>query len=253
MIVYAASDLHGNLPDVPRGAELLLLAGDICPDYGPPKNQHWGVVDESGSRQLHWLDNELRPWLREAPCPIVATWGNHDFIGEHRSAVDALRLPWTLLIDREATIDGVRIWGTTWVPHLPRWAFHALPEVLHARSELIPSGLDILMTHGPPYRVGDRIPGGSKYGNLGEEHVGDDSLNDAILTAQPKAVVCGHIHEARGRYAIKLPEVDNGGYLLNEIKPKDIIPGSRYTWLYNVAAVDELYDLRDEPFTRIDL
>lgn len=237
MIVYAASDLHGNLPPVPPDAELLLLAGDICPDFGPLPD-HTGFIDDTGILQANWLNTEFREWLGSVPCRVVATWGNHDFVGQDSRLVPDL--PWTLLIDREVIVPGsggLRIWGTPWVPNLPRWAFNASEEALAARAQMIPKGLDILMSHGPPYGFGDFIPGGSKYGNVGEEHVGDSSLNDTIKRAQPRFIVCGHIHESRGWYHIPLPR-SSLGY-------------DQECIVVNAAAVDGLYDLYEHPFTRI--
>lgn len=184
------------------------------------------------------------------PCEVVATWGNHDFVGEHDELVPP-DLPWTLLVDEETTVSGLRIHGTPWVPNLPRWAFNAREEGLQARADLIPAGLDILMSHGPPQGIGDFIPGGSKYGNIGETNVGDLSLNDAIKRARPRFVVCGHIHEARGLYHVPFPREPS--ILDNHIKPKDIIAPSfdGECIVMNVAAVDGLYDLYEYPFSRI--
>lgn len=250
MIVYAASDLHGNLPQVPADADLLLLAGDICPDFGPSPKHHYEVVDTTGVRQAEWLDTEFRQWLRDAPCSVVATWGNHDFVGEKYALVDSLHLPWTLLLDQPINTHGLRIYGTPWVPNLPRWAFNASDEALAIRAEGIPYRLDILMTHGPPRGIGDFIPGGSKYGNVGEEHVGDPSLNEAINRARPRFVVCGHIHEARGTYNIAFAPIPAA------IGENDSIPPSvpffqQDCTVMNVAAVDGFYDLYDHPFSRI--
>lgn len=230
MIVYAASDLHGNLPNVPRDADLLLLAGDICPDFGL-------IPNESVNRQANWLDGDFRRWLRDTPCRVVATWGNHDFVGEKRGLVDSLHLPWRLLIDGEASVEGLRIWGTPWVPNLPRWAFHAGLEARVRRAEMIPDWIDILMSHGPPYGIGDCIPGGSKYGNIGDEHAGDSTLNDALKRVKPTFFVCGHIHEAYGLYHVPFPRTSLG--YDNECL------------VVNASAVDEFYVLREHPFTRI--
>lgn len=231
MNVYAASDLHGNLPDVPGDADLLILGGDICPDFRPYGNRGGGLVDQGGTQQANWLDRDFRYWLTTFSCPVVATWGNHDFVGERSFLVPRLR--WAMLKDAEAIVSDLGVYGTPWVPGLPYWAFYGTPRALEARAEAIPEGLDILITHGPPHRVGDYIPTSekqrNKYGNYGGMHVGDPTLNVAIERARPKAVICGHIHEARGSY-----------YL-------DGIP------VYNVAAVDQNYVLHDEPWTRIDL
>lgn len=237
MIVYAASDLHGHLPDPPADAELLLLAGDICPDFRPYGRNAADLIDKGGTQQSQWLQSKFRAWLLRHGIPTIGIWGNHDFVGEKKFLVP--KLPWTLLQDSAAVHTrhpsgemSYKIWGTPWVPGLPYWAFYGRPETLQRRADLIPAGLDVLMTHGPPKGYGDFIPTSekqrNKYGNYGGENVGDETLNGPIFRAKPKVVICGHIHEARGAYEL---------------------PGG--TPLYNVSAVDEVYALHENPWTRL--
>lgn len=230
MSVYAIADLHGQLPQWPEDCDLLLLAGDICPDFRPMNHYDW--VDKKGHQQALWLDTVFRGWLddRPADCEIVAIWGNHDWVGQHAALIP--ELPWRLLQDSETSVNSIRIFGTPWVPGLPSWAFYANDIALEARSELIPEGLDILMSHGPPMGCLDFIPGGtekqaSKYGNINGMHVGDVALKDAIRTKRPLQVICGHIHESRGA---------------------EILFNSR---VFNVAAVDDFYVMRTHPFVRL--
>ena len=223
-MIYAASDLHGNLLDPPSDATALLLAGDICPDYSAP-----GRGYAAPGAQANWLDTDFRAWLEGHGLPTVAVWGNHDFVGEHPELVPDL--PWRVLQDNAAEFEGLRVWGTPWVPGLPRWAFFASSEALMLRAELIPEGLDVLITHGPPFMAGDYIGTSekqrNKYGNFGGINAGDRTLNDAIRRMRPKVTLCGHIHEARGRHWLS---------------------GNR---VLNVAAVDESYKVHDEPWTRV--
>lgn len=234
-MIYAASDLHGRLPLPPGDAALLLLVGDICPDFRPGGGNHWDFVDREGFRQSRWLDTTFRAWLDAciaAGIEVVAIWGNHDFVGEHPGLVPDL--PWNLLEDEEAVVGpGLRVYGTPWVPGLPYWAFHGSDRLLTIRGESIPEGLDILITHGPPRGAGDFIPTSAKqrekYGNYRGEHVGDRPLREGIKRARPRVTVCGHIHEARGAYAV------------------DGLP------VLNVAAVDEFYRLHEDPWQPLDL
>ena len=137
--------------------------------------------------------------------------GNHDFGLEGVEGLAVARsLPGEYLLDSSVTVNGVMIYGTPWVPNLPFWAFHASDGALLARSEAIPADTDILLSHGPPSGVVDKVAGGP--------HVGDVSLRYAIKEKQPRGVVCGHIHEARG-----------GG----EIDGTDV---------YNASSVDEFYE-----------
>ena len=236
-MIYAASDLHGNLPDVPEDAEALLLVGDICPDFMGRYHTVLGGTDNGAGMQANWLNCEFREWLDGfKPVPVYAIWGNHDFVGEHHDLVPGLR--WDLLEDGGTTLkvesgEYLRLWGTPWVPGLPRWAFYGSDNLLGARAQAIPEGIDILMAHGPPYYAGDYIPTSpkqrNKYGNYGGDHVGDHHLNLAIRRARPRVTVCGHIHEARGRHWLSgLPVI-------------------------NVAAVDERYNLHEDPWTPIVL
>lgn len=234
-MIYAASDLHGRLPVPPGDATLLLLVGDICPDFRPGGGNHWDFVDKEGFRQGRWLDTTFRAWLDacvDQNIEVVAIWGNHDFVGEHPGFVPD-DLCWKLVQDEEVVVAGLRIYGTPWVPGLPYWAFHGTDRLLKLRAEALPSGLDILMTHGPPRGAGDYIPTSpkqrEKYGNYRGEHVGDGPLRDGIKRARPRLTLCGHIHEARGEHSL------------------DGLP------VYNVAAVDELYRLHEEPWKPIYL
>lgn len=232
-MIYAIADLHGNLPEIPRDATAVLLAGDVCPDFDNAVEQ----------RQRHWLDTELRIWLFDAAerdIEVVATPGNHDYVFEHPFLVPS-DLFWTLLVDQEHALrSGHRVWGTPWVPNLQRWAFYGDERRLRMRADLIPAGLDVLMTHGPPLRYGDFIPTSprqvEKYGNHHGEHVGDNSLNRAIRRTAPKVTICGHIHEARGSY--QMPDDETH---------------TKWHQIENAAAVDATYDLVPDPWVPLVL
>ena len=105
-----------------------------------------------------------------------------------------------LLIDQETTINGIRIYGTPWVPAFNYWAFN-LPrggEALEAVWSEVPPGLDVLVTHGPSHGVLDLtdrgVPVGcellaARLGLLDERGEG------------PRLHVHGDIHEAAGVHA----------------------------------------------------
>lgn len=201
MLVYASSDFHGNLPKVPD-CDLLLIAGDICPDFAG--HGHFGL-DETGTGQADWLDTVFRDWLNRLiirGIAVVAIWGNHDFVGEHPSLIP--ELPWTLLQDSETNVNGLRIWGTPWCPNLPKWAFYASDSSLAMRAQLIPENTDILMSHTPPYGAGDMV--GERFG---PGRVGDLRLTHVLPSINPKLLICGHIHEDHGHHWARFaPNVD---------------------------------------------
>ncbi len=56
--------------------------------------------------------------------------------------------------------------------------------------ERIPDDIDVLITHGPPYRILDKVISG--------ERVGCVDLKQAVERIKPKLHIFGHIHESYG-------------------------------------------------------
>lgn len=176
MTVYAISDLHGYLPEIPK-CDLLILGGDYC-------------AGSDRTEQLAFMQGKFRNWLSQVPARyIVGIAGNHDFLFEESPGlVD--NLPWYYLRDRGLDIEGIKIYGTPWTPRFGRWAFMKDDNNLADEYSKIPEGLDILITHGPAYGILDK----STYG----EHCGSRQLKERIRDVVPDTVICGHIHEAFG-------------------------------------------------------
>lgn len=176
MRLVLLSDTHGLHEglDVPEG-DLLLHAGDLT---------------RSGSLEEVAAFDRFLGTLPHRHKVIVA--GNHDFAFE-REPVPARDLVKhaTYLQDEEAVIEGLRIWGSPWQPWFFDWAFN-LPrgEPIRAKWDLIPDGIDVLVTHGPPRGHGDRTVAG--------EDVGCADLLDAVRRLRPRLHVFGHIHEGYG-------------------------------------------------------
>jgi Icc-related predicted phosphoesterase len=125
----------------------------------------------------------------------VVIAGNHDFAFEKRPAeARALLTHCIYLQDSEATVEGVRIWGSPWQPWFYDWAFNLKrgPQI-RAKWDLIPEGIGILVTHGPPLGHGDEVPRA-----FGSEKVGCADLLEAVRRVKPRYHVFGHIHEGYG-------------------------------------------------------
>lgn len=202
MKVATVADLHGNLISIPD-CELLIIAGDICP-FGD-----W-------TTQLAFLNGKFREWLkaiRARNIAVVAIAGNHDTIFEdHPNLVPWL--PWVYLQDESTDVEkdvfekrhflkdqfprGVKIWGTPWVLEYGHWAFMRDEQFLLERFAGIPVDTEILITHGPPFGYGDKVPRLPSE----QQNQGSRSLLKAIEEVSPKLVVCGHIHEGQGVYQI---------------------------------------------------
>ncbi len=143
MRIVAVADTHtfqGDLRQIPDG-DVFLHAGDLC---------RGGRLDELRT---------VAAWLRTLPHRHkIVVAGNHDwcFVREPQAAIEVLGPGIVYLQDSEATIDGVRFWGSPWQPAFNDWAFN-LPrgEALARKWALIPTGIDVLVTHGPPHGIGD--------------------------------------------------------------------------------------------------
>ena len=210
MRVYAISDQHGHLNlDIARG-DLLIHAGDICPDRTGPFRAR-----RHPEQQGAWFVDEWMPWRRRQPVDlVVATWGNHDFCGylQNRSCID-LPEHTQLIIDGVIEWNGLTIWLSPWSNPFMKWAFMKPAADLETIYALIPARTDIIVSHQPPYGYGDCVP--ARRPEDSPEHLGSLELLAALDRVKPKALICGHFHGGYGCY--------NRGD----------------TAIYNVAVVDE--------------
>ncbi len=179
MKVALTSDLHGALPVI-EPCDLLIIAGDVCP-----------VHNHSEEFQWDWLERDFAQWLESVPAKhIVAIAGNHDFLAQSYPEVFH-GLPWEYLFDSGTDYGGLAIYGTPWVPNLPNWAFYGNDDTMTERFSHIPMSTDILVSHGPPHGILDKVLRGM--------HVGSKPLDKKVWELKdPKLVVFGHIHEAYG-------------------------------------------------------
>ena len=88
---------------------------------------------------------------------------------------------------------GVRVWGAPWQPVFGGAFNLARGPPLAARWALIPDGVDVLLTHGPPLGHGDLL-------KTGRRREGCLDLLEAVSTRlwPPRYHVFGHIHEGHG-------------------------------------------------------
>ena len=97
----------------------------------------------------------------------------------------------TYLEDSEATIGGLRFYGSPWQPWFFDWAFNLERGApLAEKWALVPDDTDVLLTHGPPSGVLDTTSRG--------ERVGCEELAAALRRVRPRLHVFGHIHESYG-------------------------------------------------------
>lgn len=179
--IVAIADTHGyhSKLRVPDG-DLLIHAGDL--------------TQRGKLKQLE----EVRDWLLSLPhAHKVVIAGNHDFaLQKQREEARALfGPPLIYLEDQLATVAGLRIWGSPWQPWFYDWAFnlHRGAEIA-AKWALIPEGVDVLVTHGPPANHGDKCYDGRR--------VGCEDLLVELGRVKPRLHLFGHIHEDKGEWEL---------------------------------------------------
>jgi predicted phosphohydrolase len=178
MRIVAVADTHtfeADLGLIPDG-DVFIHAGDLC---------RGGRLDEL---------RVVASWLHSLPHRHkIVVAGNHDwcFVRERQSARDILGAGLTYLDDSGTAIDGVRFWGSPWQPTYNDWAFN-LPrgEALASKWSLIPTGTDVVITHGPPFGIGD---------DSGDPiRQGCEELLLAVRHVRPLLHLFGHIHQHGG-------------------------------------------------------
>lgn len=136
-------------------------------------------------------------WFSKQPATYkICISGNHDYMDYDTPALFKELLkeyPEVKYLKHEMVqINGIKIWGRPTTPAFNSWAFMAdrgSPLMLSTLS-VIPSDIDILLTHGPCKNILDRTISG--------EHVGCEDMLNELDRIKPGFLVCGHIHESAG-------------------------------------------------------
>lgn len=181
MIVVCIADTHEKHRQIGRlpFGDVLIHAGDMT-YVGDPRPT------------LDFLD-----WFEKQPFQHkIFVAGNHDYFFQDPANLSALKdrkvhyLMSSSLALEDPVLDQVRIWGSPITPEFNDWTFMETREKIGAVWQQIPSNLDILITHGPPFGILDRNSGGL--------NVGCSALLETVKVKKPKIHVFGHIHEGYG-------------------------------------------------------
>lgn len=213
-------NLHRHMPTIPYG-DILIHAGDFS---------NTGEFDQIA---------DFIEWLHGLPHRVkILIAGNHDltvhesfyehegrtrFHGSRRGSKAVFYDPKAVraylkryddiiyLEDNGVTVSipsklnadhthRLKIYGSPWQPEFHSWAFNAQrgEEILGIWKK-IPSNIDILITHGPPYGYGDLCVNGNRAGCK-------DLLAEIRSRIRPRLHVFGHIHEDVGMWN----DSDNG-------------------------------------------
>ena len=124
--------------------------------------------------------------------------GNHDILYEKNSILAKSLVPENVvyLEDSGVEIEGIKFYGTPVQKIFYNWAFNRPESTLIKHWQAIPDDTDVLITHSPPYMIGDYVP-------RSMQHEGSPSLYEEITKRiKPKLSVFGHIHAGYGVYNI---------------------------------------------------
>ena len=209
------SDSHGSHLGlkVPDG-DILVHCGDLC--------SHGGMADT-----IHFLN-----WFNTHPHRHkVFIAGNHDWIFEKDPGLMETVLKGypdlIYLNDTSATIEGLKFHGSPVSPRFFNWAFNRdRGEDIKRHWDMIPQGIDVLITHGPAYGFCDEA---YRVGYNITEKVGCQDLLDAIKRVKPSAHLSGHIHYS---YGVSCLTHDDG----------------TKTMLYNCSVLNEDYVVTNQPW-----
>jgi Icc-related predicted phosphoesterase len=190
MKIVAISDTHcrHKQVEIPE-CDLLIHAGDI-----------------TGRGEVSVLQNFLG-WLDDQPATHkVIIPGNHDYCFQQARNIPRVQAALAehpdiiCLQDSEVTIEGLKIYGSPWQPWFYDWAFN-FPrndggKMARETWAKIPDDTDILITHGPPHGILDRV---DNPGQRENPHVGCKWLISRIDELDKLRLhVAGHIHEGYG-------------------------------------------------------
>lgn len=196
--ITALGDLHGNLPVIENGFDLMLICGDVCPLDMP----HYL------SKQKKWMVGDFANWVKSLPfktddSKIFMVFGNHDFfecaskdiILSIENACEG-RLSILNCESRVFECDGmnISIFGSPWNHRFFRWPFTKSEKRLKSiYKSVVPEKCDIFISHDAP--AGEDGLGTIHYGN-GEicNDVGGISLAEILEERTPKYFLCSHIH-----------------------------------------------------------
>ena len=163
--IFAFSDTHGKHRElkVPENVDIVICAGDAVED------------NLAGNEYDDFID-----WFASLPCKWkIFVPGNHELSFELDQADGIIQRMTdkgiTVLEDAIEDCDGVIIGS---IGH----------NVMIAQED-IPTDIDILVTHYPPYGILD-------------EGMGSTEILNFVLNSQPKYHLFGHIHSTSGQKII---------------------------------------------------
>lgn len=106
----------------------------------------------------------------------------------------------------------IKFYGSPWQPRFFDWAFNVDRDKIHTHWEKIPENLQILITHGPPLGILDKVIGRN-------DSLGCESLIEHINRTKPILHIFGHIHSSHNVIEKNNTTFINASICTEEYKP----------------------------------
>ena len=205
--IVCTSDTHSKHKQVPiPDGDIFIHAGDLT-----PRGNHNEFI--SVGNWFHKLKDQFKHRI------FIA--GNHDFslMWNNRMILTNYFDPDVIYLeDSGVELEGLRFYGSPWMPWFHQWAFMKHDHELKSHWDAIPDDTDVLITHCPPYDILDM--------ESEPRRCGSETLRDRVmqLIGQKhddfglKHHVFGHIHEAYGQKTIGTVSFHNVCALNGEYK-----------------------------------
>jgi hypothetical protein len=222
----AISDTHTNFPKL-KGGDILIHAGDST-YLGQPKEVYpfldW-LAEQDYTHKIFIAGNHdlgFEPIGEGIDCHLDTGYfrfrnmtlqkGLQDEYKAYAKERNIIYLHSELVI-----VEGLRIYGSPYQPEFCGWAFN-LPRSGEKAQELyskIPEKLDILITHGPPKGVRDKV---LTINQFVDNREGCQILRNHVRRLKPRYHIFGHIHEGYGRYRTTNTYYINAAYCQRSYK-----------------------------------
>ncbi len=184
------------------------------------------ILIHAGDMTFRGRDHELLSvsnWFRNISKRfkyIVFTPGNHDLMfesDEEKARSYFSDIPNVhCLINQEVVLDGLKFWGAPQTIRFFDWAFNVDADKMKDYWDKIPTDTDILITHSPPYGIGD-ITGQEERNR--DPHLGCKDLRQKLEQIQPRLHVWGHIHGSSGLYRYGRTTCINAAIMNEDYQP----------------------------------
>ena len=146
--------LNGDLP----GGDILLHAGDIS---------SMGYEHEI-KEFAKWYDN-INIYYHKVFIAGNHDWGFQNNVEKVKGLLTGYKsidyIQDEMIVIQDGDKPEVKIWGSPWQPEFYNWAFNLTRngEELKSKWDMIPEGIDILITHGPSWGTNDDVEGRRGY------------------------------------------------------------------------------------------